>query len=244
MKYVGIMVAALMVALYVGRAEAAPDVGLAVICDKAEAEGQHARSCGQRGTTAGVGDVQYNYPTPDSLVRLCEGGQCGWDKPTFRYVKFKDVPNGMHIDTCTSPVEPGARPVYPWSSANDPCKSWGAALKSAVKTAEFAGTVTLKWNAPTHSTDNKPLTAEDITGFHIHRGTSATNLVKLPGSLPATARSFTEGLPVGTYFYAVSAFNEQHEGLLSQVVSIAIDKPAAVPGQPSEVKATVTIRVP
>jgi hypothetical protein len=68
-----------------------------------------------------------------------------------------------------------------------------------------AGSATVSWRAPTSNEDGSPLL--NLAGFRIVYGTSAAALseaVEIPSPLVTSA--VIEGLPSGTWYFAVKAY--------------------------------------
>lgn len=84
------------------------------------------------------------------------------------------------------------------------------------------GSATVSWAAPTTNTDGTALT--DLSGFHIHYGTSVSSLTQEADVAGPAAVSFTvTGLVSGTWFFAVSAYtNSGVESGLSVIRSKTI----------------------
>jgi len=69
-----------------------------------------------------------------------------------------------------------------------------------------SASATLSWTAPTENTDGTPVT--DLAGYHIHYGTSPSELTKTVTVFGAEATTFEiGGLAEGTYYFAVVAYN-------------------------------------
>ena len=69
------------------------------------------------------------------------------------------------------------------------------------------GTATLSWTAPTTNTDGSIL--NDLAGYHIHYGTSASALTQtIDVSGGGTTSYVVTGLPSGyTYYFSISAYS-------------------------------------
>jgi len=85
------------------------------------------------------------------------------------------------------------------------------------------GTATLDWSAPTQNTNGTALT--DLAGYHLHYGTSASNLsasVQIPS---AAVRTYTlKNLAPATYYFAIAAYTRTGlQGALSRVVSKTVE---------------------
>ena len=85
--------------------------------------------------------------------------------------------------------------------------------------AEFDGSVTLSWTAPTENEDNSPL--RDLAGYVIHYGTDAgqySDTIYLDD--PKTTGYRLENLSPGTYYFAITAINtDGAESALSDMVA-------------------------
>lgn len=105
--------------------------------------------------------------------------------------------------------------------------------------AAFTKALTMVWGAPTANTDGSTLT--DLAGYVIYQGTSAASLAKVATVTSAGVLTFTtNALPVGTYFFAVSAVNlAGKESGKSGVISTTITSPApaaSTPNTPTDLK--------
>jgi Fibronectin type III domain len=68
------------------------------------------------------------------------------------------------------------------------------------------GSATLSWTPPADNTDGTPVT--DLAGYHILYGTSASAMTSTITVANATETSYVvTGLPPGTYYFAVVAYN-------------------------------------
>jgi Putative Ig domain len=68
-----------------------------------------------------------------------------------------------------------------------------------------SGSATLSWAAPTENTNGSALT--DLAGYHIHYGTSATDLAQEIDVAGATATTYVvSGLAAGTYYFTITAY--------------------------------------
>ena len=77
---------------------------------------------------------------------------------------------------------------------------------SPQRQAEFDGSATISWTAPTENEDNSPLT--DLAGYIIYYGTQAgqyTNTIYVDD--PNTTSYEVKNLSPGTYYFAIVAFN-------------------------------------
>jgi hypothetical protein len=73
-----------------------------------------------------------------------------------------------------------------------------------------AGSALLSWNAPSLDTDGSPVTG--LAGFHVYAGTDAANLSLRGGVSDAETTTFeVSGLGPGTYYFAVTAYNQYGE---------------------------------
>jgi len=90
---------------------------------------------------------------------------------------------------------------------------------SPQRQAQFDGSVTLSWIAPTENEDNSPLT--DLAGYVIHYGTHAgqySNTIYLDD--PETTGYKFENLSPGTYYFAITAINtDGAESTLSDMIA-------------------------
>jgi hypothetical protein len=72
--------------------------------------------------------------------------------------------------------------------------------------AAGTSTATLSWAAPTENTDGSPVT--DLAGYYIIYGTNPNELTNTITVTDAATTTFEiHGLPQGTYYFAVVAFN-------------------------------------
>ncbi len=70
------------------------------------------------------------------------------------------------------------------------------------------GAATLEWTVPTTKTNGETLA--DLAGYRIHYGKSAASLDKsIEVRNPSVSTYVIEGLPPGTYYFAVTAFNSR-----------------------------------
>jgi hypothetical protein len=68
------------------------------------------------------------------------------------------------------------------------------------------GTASLTWDAPLTDTNGTPIVG--LAGYHIYAGTDPDDLTLKGGVSGAAATSFEiMGLPAGTYYFAVTAYN-------------------------------------
>jgi hypothetical protein len=66
--------------------------------------------------------------------------------------------------------------------------------------------IQLSWTAPTNNTDGTAIT--DLAGYHIYYGTSASELTKTIEVIGgASTTHVVAGLPAGTYYFSVMAYN-------------------------------------
>ena len=88
--------------------------------------------------------------------------------------------------------------------------------------APATDSVTLSWTAPTLNVNGSAVT--DLAGYHIHYGTSATNLstvVAVTGS--SDTQHVISNLQPGTWYFAVTSFNSQNvESPMSAVLTVAL----------------------
>lgn len=86
------------------------------------------------------------------------------------------------------------------------------------------GTATVSWVAPSSRLDGTPISLSEIGGYILYYGTSNTNLtnaVTISGS--STNQRQVSGLVSGTYYFQVSAYDQQgiegpRSGLASKVI--------------------------
>lgn len=72
--------------------------------------------------------------------------------------------------------------------------------------AVTAGSATLSWSAPVENTDGTIL--NNLAGYHIYYGTSATALTSQISVTGASVTSYVvNGLAAGTYYFAVTAYS-------------------------------------
>lgn len=85
-----------------------------------------------------------------------------------------------------------------------------------------SGRAILSWTAPTENTDGTPLT--DLAGYRVYVGNSAASLsIAATLSQPTPPRFTVEGLPAGTWYFAVTAVNSAGvESVLSNIGSKTI----------------------
>jgi len=68
------------------------------------------------------------------------------------------------------------------------------------------GVATLSWTAPAQNMDGSAVT--NLAGYRIYHGTSASSLTTMVQvSNPGASIYVVEGLPAGTRYFAVSAYN-------------------------------------
>lgn len=86
------------------------------------------------------------------------------------------------------------------------------------------GTATVSWVAPSSRLDGTPISLSEIGGYILYYGTSSTNLtnaVTISGS--STNQRQVSGLASGTYYFQVSAYDQQgiegpRSGLASKLI--------------------------
>ena len=67
------------------------------------------------------------------------------------------------------------------------------------------GTVTLSWVPPAQNTNGTPVT--DLAGYHIHYGTTQSELTKVIDLSGTNITSFeVSNLTPGTYYFSISAY--------------------------------------
>lgn len=90
----------------------------------------------------------------------------------------------------------------PAPNALKQCELQGAIVTPPPATG--TGTALLTWTPPTHNTDGSPLT--DLTGYRVHYGRSAAELVQSLSVTGASVARYTVGnLGAGTWYLCVSA---------------------------------------
>lgn len=98
------------------------------------------------------------------------------------------------------------------------------AFTLVVNNANFTGTASLAWSAPTESTDGSALSSNSLSGYRIYHGTVATSLnqvIDVTGS--ANTQYVVQQLPPGTHYFAVTAVSiDGVESAMSAVQSKAI----------------------
>lgn len=101
-----------------------------------------------------------------------------------------------------------------------------------------ADVVHLSWTPPTQNTDGTPLT--DLAGHRIAHGTSATALTQTIEVTPATVKEYdVEGLPNGTRYFAVRAYNSKGgESVNSNVASKNV---ASTPAQTAAGECSINV---
>ncbi len=84
------------------------------------------------------------------------------------------------------------------------------------------GTASLTWTAPTQNVDGSSLT--DLAGYRISYGTSASALAQtIQVANPSLTAYVIEGLPTGTYYFAVRAYTSRgNESANSNLASKAV----------------------
>jgi len=87
-----------------------------------------------------------------------------------------------------------------------------------------AGRAALSWVAPTTRTDGSPLAMDEIGGYKVYMGSSATDLVLIADvSDPYTMEYEINSLDEGTYYFAISTYSMSGvESDISAVVSKTI----------------------
>lgn len=111
--------------------------------------------------------------------------------------------------------------------ANDGQMQGSTSAFSITVTPASAGTgtgaATLAWTAPTKNTNGSSLT--DLGGYHLHYGTSASNLSAVVQVASASAHSYTvKNLSHGTWYFGLSAYTTTGvESGMSQVVSAVVN---------------------
>lgn len=107
-------------------------------------------------------------------------------------------------------------------------------------TRPIRGSAQLQWTAPTRNTDGSPLT--NLSGYRLHYGTIATDLVNTVQIASPTTTTYTVGnLNAGTYHFGVRALaSSGAESALSNIVS----KVVAASAETRAATRTVTITTP
>ena|ERR1700761_9263519 len=103
-------------------------------------------------------------------------------------------------------------------------------------TPPTTGMLTLSWSAPTANTDGSALT--NLAFYNVYQGTSPTSLTKLVTVLASSLTYITTALPVGTYYFAVTAVTSTGvESAQTQAVAGTIATPSpTVPNAPTNLK--------
>ncbi len=79
------------------------------------------------------------------------------------------------------------------------------------------GSALLSWSAPTTDTDGEPVTG--LAGYHVYMGSDPGDLSLRAGVSGAASTTFeVSGLASGTYYFAVTAYNES--GIESEMSNI------------------------
>lgn len=194
-------------------------------------------ACGGRAQTGQV----YKVPVDADLVRVRKSGAtfADWSSTDYVWRRWSNVKVGDYYDTCRSNVTPGSLVTAPG------CTQWGMIARVGAPVVNTTGVVKLTWEAPTLNEDGSALT--DLSGFYVYQGTSQTSLVKLATNLGPTARELSLSLPVGTFYFALSAYSPGGESAPTPPITVKVEKPApppSKPGTPREFKAIVTVTVP
>lgn len=84
-----------------------------------------------------------------------------------------------------------------------------------------SGQALLSWIAPSTRADSTYLPLNDVEGFRVYYGTSASNLVLLADLNDNSITEYTtDAMPSGSYFFAVTAYDtEGNESGLSNVIN-------------------------
>lgn len=97
----------------------------------------------------------------------------------------------------------------PGASAPPPPPASPAPPPAPVPTPSQPGAATLEWTVPTTQTNGSTLA--DLAGYRIHYGKSTAALDQTIEIRNASiSRYVIEGLPPGTYYFAVTAFNARN----------------------------------
>jgi len=85
----------------------------------------------------------------------------------------------------------------------------GVGTTNAANAANADGTATLSWVAPSTRVDNTPLPMSDIGGYKVYMGGSVGTLeLHADISDPYQMELVVENLATGTYYFAVTAYNQ------------------------------------
>jgi Fibronectin type III domain len=100
--------------------------------------------------------------------------------------------------------------------------SASASSSSSPPNSATSSSATLSWTAPTTNSNGTAL--EDLAGFHVHYGMSASSMTQEADVPTAGAVSYTvSGLAAGVWYFAVSDYTtDGTESPLSAVVSKTI----------------------
>ena len=84
-----------------------------------------------------------------------------------------------------------------------------------------SGQAMLSWIAPSTRADNSHLALNDVEGFRVYYGTSASSLVLLADLNDNSITEYTtDAMPSGSYFFAVTAYDtDGNESGFSNVIN-------------------------
>jgi hypothetical protein len=109
-----------------------------------------------------------------------------------------------------------------WSGGAAPGGWWS---QTSAPPTQVAGSqpVTVSWQAPAQNVDGSALT--NLAGYHIHYGSASGNYTStIQVANPGLTTYVIQSLPVGTYYFAISAYNAAGvEGSLSPEVMVAVN---------------------
>ncbi len=173
---------------------------------------------GEPQTTATLGSAYYFKPditgTPHDTVTYSINGKPAWATLNATTGELKGTPTaaGMFNNIAITAND---------GESTASLKPFSIVVAAAATSAPLR--VTLTWEAPTKNTDGSAI--DNLAGFNIHYGVSATALNKVVKVGSNTARSylFTDLTKGTTYYFSVAAVNAQDvEGDLSPVTSLAL----------------------
>jgi hypothetical protein len=139
-------------------------------------------------------------------------------------------PPWSHFDRTTGRLHgtPSSTDLGTWSNIEIGVSDGSAAANLplfaiTVQPAPQEGAVLVGWNPPTENIDDSPLT--DLAGYNIYWGTDPIALTEnVTIAEPGVTSHLVENLGAGTYYFAVTAFNEQYiESELSQSVVTVVN---------------------
>jgi hypothetical protein len=219
------------------------DVGLAIICANASAEGRTVSS-----GACSFSQQSYNVPTGAQLVRVDPsatlGGGTSWNSTTFVWKRWDRVVVGELYETCLDNIAPGT-PVLPAG-----CSRWGFAAKAGSSPPPPPQRLTVTWVNATQYDDCSPIPAWDsgqpgrLIATHVQWGQGepfvSAGEVRVP--MPESAASFDAVVTDALRFRA------QHmtiEGSLTDWTPLArigetVSPPPCVPPPPPPVDCVVS----